>query len=105
TDYLERSFGGFTRSYPDDGTDPLAYGSSGFLWDNALRHKKTFRNYGEFTAVKYTPEKATWTQIYQDYKNGTQNVKIAVKPNLRTLDPYTHPGYPWFPIVTPDVYR
>ncbi len=48
TDYLEKSFGGFTRSYPYEGSDPLAFASSGFLWDNALLHRKTFRNYGEF---------------------------------------------------------
>ncbi|MDP4129664.1 MAG: YncE family protein, partial [Bacteroidota bacterium] len=29
TDYLEKSFGDFTRSYPYDGDDPLAYASSG----------------------------------------------------------------------------
>ena len=33
TDYLEKSFGGFTRSYPYDGDDALAYASSGFIWD------------------------------------------------------------------------
>ena len=44
---LEKSFGGFTRSYPDDGSDPLAYPSSGFLWDNALARKKTLRNFGD----------------------------------------------------------
>jgi YVTN family beta-propeller protein len=48
TDYLEKQFGQFTRSYPYEGSDPLAFPVSGFLWDNALAHKKTFRNYGEF---------------------------------------------------------
>jgi YVTN family beta-propeller protein len=105
TDYLERSFGGFTRSYPDDGSDPLAYPATGFLWDNALRHGKTLRNYGEFTKVKYTPEKPTWSDVYADYVNGTRKVKIEVKANLKTLEPHTHTGYPWFPLITPDVYR
>src|SRR5262249_3562422 len=41
TDYLEKAFGGFTRSYPYDGDDALAYASSGFLWDNALSRKRT----------------------------------------------------------------
>ena len=36
TDYLEKSFGDFTRSYPYDGDDALAYASSGFIWDNVL---------------------------------------------------------------------
>jgi hypothetical protein len=105
TDYLERSFGGFTRSYPYEGSDPLAFAPFGFLWDNALFHKKTFRNYGEFCKTTYTPAKATWTDVYQDHKNGTRNVKIDVQPNMHTLKPYTHPGFPGFPLKTPDVYR
>ena len=48
TEYIERAFGGFPRSYPFDGDDALAYAASGFLWDNALAHKKTLRIYGEF---------------------------------------------------------
>ena len=40
TDYLEKSFAGFPRSYPDgmgeDEADALAYSPAGFIWDNAL---------------------------------------------------------------------
>ena len=57
TDYLEKQFGQFTRSYPYEGSDPLAFPTSGFLWDNALRHKKTFRNYGEFVKSTYEPKR------------------------------------------------
>ncbi|HLJ94227.1 MAG TPA: alkaline phosphatase family protein, partial [Gemmataceae bacterium] len=105
TDYLERAFGGFTRSYPDDGSDPLAYPSSGFLWDNALAHHKTFRNYGEFVNKEFAPKGTTWTDAYKDYVNGTNHVKLNVKANLPSLEPYTHPRYPWFPLLVPDVYR
>ncbi len=105
TDYLEKAFGGFTRSYPDDGSDPLAYPATGFLWDNALAHGKTFRNFGEFVSLDYYPKGTKWIQYYEDYKNGRRTVNINVKPRLRSLEPYTHPGYPWFPLLTPDVYR
>ncbi len=105
TDYLERSFGGFTRSYPYEGSDNLAFAPSGFLWDNSLAHKKTFRNYGEFARTTYTPKGCTWTDLYRDFKDGTRKVKAAVKPNIHTLEPYTHPGYPGFPLTMPDVYR
>jgi YVTN family beta-propeller protein len=104
-DYLEKAFGGFTRSYPDDGSDPLAYAAPGFLWDNALAHKMTFRNYGEYVANQFDPKKAKWADLYADYKNGTTKVKVTAKANLKTLEPYTHPGYPWFPLLMPDVYR
>ncbi len=106
-DYLERSFGGFTRSYPDDGSDPLAYVSTGFLWSNALAHKKTLRNYGEYVDTKYTPEKSTWTEWYQEYqKPGTHpKLKVAAKATIKSLEPHTHPAYPWFPLMMPDVFR
>jgi YVTN family beta-propeller protein len=104
-DYLTRTFGGFVRSYPMDGDDPLAFASSGFLWDNALRHGKTFRNYGEFTRSTYDPKTATWTDVYNDYKNGTRRVTIKVEANVKPLGAYTHPGYGGFPLRTPDVYR
>jgi len=37
TDHLEKSFGGFTRSYTF-GDDPLTYSSTGFIWNNVLEH-------------------------------------------------------------------
>lgn len=104
TDYLERMFGKFARSYPYEGSDPLAFAPTGFLWDNALLHKKTFRNYGEFVKTKYTPA-AQWSDVYADWKNGTRKIKIEATPNIESLKPYTHPGYPGFPLTTPDVYR
>lgn len=104
TDYLERSYGGFARSYPYEGSDPLAFANTGFIWDNALANKKTFRNYGEFCKTTYTP-KATWKDVYEDYKNGTSKIKITVEPNMQSLKPYSHPNYPGFPLTTPDVVR
>lgn len=105
TDYLEKSFGGFTRSYPYEGSDPLAFPNTGFLWNNALAHKKTFRNFGEFVKTTYTPKSATWSNVYSDFVNGTSKVKIQIKPNMASLEPYSHPSYPGFPLTTPDVYR
>src|SRR5262249_6852880 len=104
TDYLEKAFGGFTRSYPDDGSDPLAYAPTGFLWDNALAHQKTFRNFGEYVSNKFE-EKSTWTDWYNDYKDGTNKLKVTSKANLKSLEPYTHPAYPWFPLTMPDVAK
>jgi hypothetical protein len=106
TDYLEKAFGAFTRSYPDDGRDPLAFPPTGFLWDNALKHKKTLRVYGEFVAEKpYYPKGTTWADFYNDHKNGTRKVPVTIRINLKSLEPYTHPTYPYFPLLAPDQYR
>jgi YVTN family beta-propeller protein len=104
TDYLEKQFGQFVRSYPYEGSDPLAFPTTGFLWDNALSRKRTFRNYGEFVKSTYEP-RAKWADLYADYVNGTAKVKITATPNLRSLDPYSHASFPGFPLITPDVYR
>jgi YVTN family beta-propeller protein len=106
TDYLEKAFGGFTRSYPDDGSDPLAFPATGFLWDNVLKHKKTLRNYGEFMKEEpYAPKGTTWTDLFNDYKNKTRKVKLTPQVAVKSLEPYSHPTYPYFPLLAPDVYR
>ncbi len=105
TDYLEKSFGGFVRSYPYEGDDALAFASSGFIWDKVLEAGLTFRNYGEFVTAKVEPANASWTQLYNDYKNGTRNVKIKATSKLHTLQPYLCPTFVGFPSSIPDVYR
>ena len=54
TDYVEREFAGWPRSYPaggfgEEGRDALAYSPAGFIWNDALAHGKTVRDFGEFT--------------------------------------------------------
>jgi YVTN family beta-propeller protein len=105
TDYIEKSFGGFTRSYPYDGGDPLAYASSGFIWDNVLKHGLTFRDYGEFVDAVIDPPDATFSDIYKDFIDGTGNIKITAKAKLEQLTPYLCPTYVGFPLKVPDVYR
>jgi YVTN family beta-propeller protein len=105
TDYLEKFFGDFTRSYPYDGDDALAYASSGFIWDNVLKHGLTFRDYGEFVDAVIEPSSATFTEIYNDFKNNTGKIKIHPKANLEQLKPYLCPTYIGFPNKVSDQYR
>ena len=104
-DYIEKFFGDFTRSYPYDGNDALAYASSGFIWDNVLKHGLTFRDYGEFVDAVIEPKNATFTDIYQDFLAGTRKIKIRAKANLEQLEPYLCPTFVGFPNTVPDVYR
>jgi YVTN family beta-propeller protein len=105
TDYIEKFFGGFTRSYPYDGNDALAYASSGFIWDNVLRHGLTFRDYGEFVDAEIEPGEATFTDIYQDFLKGSNKIKIRARANLEQLEPYICPTFVGFPNKVPEVYR
>ncbi|MBZ0254932.1 bifunctional YncE family protein/alkaline phosphatase family protein, partial [bacterium] len=105
TDYLERFFGDFKRSYPYEGSDPLAFASSGFIWDNALQHGLTFRVYGEFTNPVISPATASFMDIYQDYQEGKHAIRIGAKTDVKHLESYMCPTYPGFTNKVPDVYR
>ncbi len=105
TDYLEKSFGDFVRSYPYEGDDPLAYASSGFIWDKVLQRGLTFRDYGEFVHGKVKPAKTKWMDVYNDYKNNTKNITIYPEAEVQTLTPYLCPTFIGFPQIVPDVYR
>ncbi|PYV41477.1 MAG: hypothetical protein DMG06_16985 [Acidobacteria bacterium] len=105
TDYIEKGFGGFTRSYPFDGDDPLAYASSGFLWDNAMRHGLTFRNYGEFVQAQITPANATWTDIFKDYQNKAGQIQIKASSQVAPLNQYLCATFPGFPLKVSDQQR
>jgi len=105
TDYIEKFFGDFSRSYPYDGNDALAYASSGFIWDNVLRNGLTFRDYGEFVDAWIEPANSKFADIYQDFIDGNGQIKIRAKANLQQLEPYLCPSYVGFPNTVPDVYR
>lgn len=105
TDYLEKSFGGFVRSYPYDGDDALAYAQTGFIWDKVLGAGLSFRDYGEFVQAEIEPDDATWTQLYDQFKAGTNDIKIKATTELHTLEPYLCPTYVGFPGKVQDVYR
>ncbi len=105
TDYLEKFFGDFTRSYPYSGGDPLAYASSGFIWDNALRGGLTFRDYGEFASTLIAPKGSGYREIFLDYQRRTSAVNVQAEPNLAQLSPYLCRSYAGFNLKVPDVHR
>jgi len=104
TDHLEKSFGGFTRSYTF-GDDPLTYSSTGFIWNNALEHGLTFRNYGEFDYASPVPSTATWLQIYTDFTNGTHAIHYAQNIGVASLRPYSSTNVPGWNLGIPDLVR
>lgn len=104
SDYQEKAFGHWTRSY-DFGTDPLAFAPTPFLWDQALLHGRSFRNYGEFDFPTRQPEKGTWLDWYRDHQKGTRTQGFTQRIDIAPLRPYTAPGYPGWDMQIPDVVR
>ena len=114
TDYMEKSFAGFPRSYPSGAQtneiDALAYSPAGFIWDDAIAHGKTLRDYGEFTFSKWrwkTPHKAKpgFLDFYRDFTNGHGNLVLWSEAHIESLRPYVATnGFGWN-LDVPDIYR
>jgi hypothetical protein len=106
TDYVEKSYGGFVRSYPCcAGEDPLAYASSGFIWNKVLQAGYTFRDYGEFVDAEIEPKELKWTDHYNNFINGRPMAKIRAITEMASLEPYLCRDFIGFPETVPDVYR
>ncbi len=114
TDYMEKSFAGFPRSYPDgmadDDVDALAYSPAGFIWDNALKHKVSLRNYGEFMAPVVTwrdgrQGKPDFTACYRTWQGASQEVAFGCRPMIETIQPFSPTHYVGWEMSVPDQYR
>lgn len=115
TDYLERSFAGWPRSYPagnnTNEVDGLAYSSAGFIWDNVLAHGKTLRDYGEFTISrkrwKDTAKKGapTFLDCYRDFTSGAGAIVYSSEPSVEPLRPYVVKDTMGWDMDVPDVMR
>jgi YVTN family beta-propeller protein len=115
TDYMEKSFAGFPRSYPDgmddDDVDALAYSPGGFIWDNALEHGKTVRDYGEFaigiTGWKETRRKPApgFIDFYRDFVDQTGLTIAQSRPAIESLRPYLNTNTIGWDMKVPDVHR
>lgn len=111
TDYLEKAYNGWPRSYPYDGGDALAYASSGFLWDNALAHDRSLRVYGEFVTATIRwkdparTERPTFLDCYRDFTDQTDLIDVRATATIKTLEPYICPTAIGFPGTVSDVHR
>ena len=84
TDYSEKSFGDFARGYAYRGGDALAYAPTGFLWENAQRHGRSVRVYGEFA----------------DHTDAT-----GTRSDIPSLDPLLARGFPPYDLGIADTER
>jgi YVTN family beta-propeller protein len=115
TDYLEKSFAGWARSYPDgmgeDEVDALAYAPTGFIWDNALKHGKTLRDYGEFAmpAVRWADPKRKgepdWTACWNENRNPKGEVIFGSTAAIETLRPHLATETVGWNMNVPDQFR
>jgi DNA-binding beta-propeller fold protein YncE len=115
TDYLEREFAGWPRSYPSGGDansrDALAYSPAGFIWNDALEHGKTVANFGEFTSDSKRwrdprrQGKITFLDSYRDFLSGSNAIVYACEPDIAFLQPYLMTNTIGWDLEVPDVWR
>jgi len=115
TDYMEKSFAGFPRSYPDgmsdNDIDALAYAPTGFIWDNVIAHDKTLRVYGEFAITESRWKdpshsgRPTFLDYYRDFIEGTNRIEISSRPAIESLRPYLATQTVGWDMNIPDVFR
>jgi YVTN family beta-propeller protein len=115
TDYMERSLAGFPRSYPAGNNtneqDALAYSPAGFIWNNALAHGKTVRDFGEFTlshkrwrdpARKGVPK---FLDCYREFICGGTNIVLWSEPSVEPLRACLATNTVGWDLDVPDVWR
>ncbi|MEI6656892.1 MAG: beta-propeller fold lactonase family protein [Planctomycetota bacterium] len=117
TNYLERSFAGFPRSYPDGmedaDTDAIAWSPAGFLWDSAVKHGKTIRNYGEFMMPRVRwrdatrPGRPDFAACFAGWRAGPDagEVTFASEPAIESIRPFSPPGCVGWDMSVPDQFR
>ena len=114
TDYMEKSFAGFPRSYPDgmgeEDADALAYSPAGFIWDNAVRHGVSLRNYGEFMApaVKWRDGRKgspDFLTCYRTWKGESTDAVFASYPMVESIRPFSPTAYVGWGMNVPDQFR
>jgi len=115
TDYIEKSFAGWPRSYPDgmgeDEIDALAYAPTGFIWDNCLKHEVSIWNFGEFAmpACGWKDQrrqgKPAWKDFWEEYLFRKGEVQIGSKPGIPSIASFTPTDYVGWNMDVPDVWR
>jgi len=114
TDYVEREFGAFYRSYPSQGGDALAYQRDGFLWNAAQRAGRSVQDFGEYAYNPYGQPPPSWDKWYKDSQilegkqKGTLPVpvcKYQTSSDIPSLEKILDPCFPNFQLNIPDQFR
>ena len=116
TDYVEREFAGWPRSYPAGGgglesKDALAYSPAGFIWNDALAHGKTVVDFGEFASSisrwkdSSHKRKPRFLDYYHQFVNGTDELEIGCEPDIEAMRPFLITNTVGWDLDIPDVFR
>ena len=115
TDYVEREFAGWPRSYPAggfgvEGADALAYSPAGFIWNDARAHGKSVADFGEFTTDTKRWKSSGGTNIsfldaYHDFINDSSEIDYSCDPDIEALRPFIVTNTIGWDLAVPDIFR
>lgn len=94
------------RSYPFDGSDPMAYASGGFIWDYALARGKTVKVYGEYAGRMSDPPSPERKSLLERWKSGEDfSSRWKIRAPIDPLNKILAANYPSYTNAIPDVIR
>jgi YVTN family beta-propeller protein len=93
------------RSYPFDGTDPIAYSSGGFIWDSAARAGKTVRVYGEYAGRLAEPPEERIGLLREAVDGGDFSTRYDIEAPLKPLNQFLAKNFPPYTNTIPDIAR
>lgn len=105
-EYLEKFYAaGYPRSYPFEGSDPMAISTAGCLWDAAAAKHKSIKDFGEFASIsdwKITPMPSSWFDCWNDRLAGTHKYTYKAGTLVAGLQPYINHTVQQFPLYQSD---
>lgn len=98
---------GYTgRSYPFDGSDPIAYSAGGFIWNAATRLGKTVRIYGEYAGRVRGTTASDRLERLNRWQNGADfSSEWRTTAPIQSMNPIVAQNYPAYSTAIPDVIR
>jgi YVTN family beta-propeller protein len=116
TDYVEREFAGWPRSYPAggfgiSGADALAYSPAGFIWNDTLAHGKTVVDFGEFTSSEThwknpaRKKEIHFLDAYRDFTSGSNEIVYSSEPDIEAMRPFIVTNTMGWDLDVPDIFR
>lgn len=94
------------RSYPYDGSDPLAASASGFIWDLAAARKHSVAIFGEYAGRATGLTMQDRHDLLERWAKGEDFSKLwTAKAPMRSVNRYLIENYPGYSTAIPDVVR
>jgi YVTN family beta-propeller protein len=93
------------RSYPFDGSDPIAYSDGGFLWDLAIKKKQSVQIYGEY-AGRTSERGVQRIELLKQWQAGETFLnKWNITAPTASVNAVLAKNYPAYSTSIPDVIR